>query len=102
MSAYNEVPEWWYFLLLLVAIGLGLIAILAFPTHTTVGAEFMGLALCVVFVIPIGIIYSVTNIEVTLNVLVSRDTPLSSIASDTLPYRPSSSEVPSSPERPSP
>ena len=54
MSVYNEVPEWWYGILLLVAITLGLIALLAFPTHATVGSLFMGIALAFVFVVPIG------------------------------------------------
>ncbi|KDQ12029.1 hypothetical protein BOTBODRAFT_176795 [Botryobasidium botryosum FD-172 SS1] len=69
MSVYKEVPEWWYASLLLVALGLGLIAILKYPTHTTVGAMFFGVALAGVFVVPIGIIYAVTNNQVTLNVL---------------------------------
>ncbi|KAG8699351.1 hypothetical protein FRC08_005363, partial [Ceratobasidium sp. 394] len=69
MAVYPEAPEWWYACLLLVAIALGLVAILAYPTHTTVGALFMGLALALVFIVPIGVIYAVTNTEVTLNVL---------------------------------
>ena len=69
MSVYPEVPEWWYLLLLLAAIGLGLIAILNYPTHTTVGALFMGIALAVVFIVPVGVIYAVTNMPITLNVL---------------------------------
>ncbi|CAG7854939.1 Sexual differentiation process protein isp4 [Serendipita indica DSM 11827] len=69
MSVYPEVPEWWYGILLLAAITLGLIALLAFPTHATVGSLFMGIALAFVFVVPIGVIYAVTNMQVTLNVL---------------------------------
>ncbi|CCO37541.1 Sexual differentiation process protein isp4 [Rhizoctonia solani AG-1 IB] len=69
MAAYPEAPEWWYASILLLAIGLGLIAILCYPTHTTVGALFMGLALALIFVVPIGVIFAVTNQEVTLNVL---------------------------------
>ena len=69
MSVYPEVPEWWYMLLLFAAIGLGLIAILNYPTHTTVGALFMGIALAVVFLVPVGVIYAVTNTPITINVL---------------------------------
>lgn len=54
MAIYPEVPEWWYGCILLVAIGLGLIAILNYPTHTTVGALFFGLALAMIFMVPIG------------------------------------------------
>ncbi|CAE7182909.1 unnamed protein product [Rhizoctonia solani] len=69
MAAYPEAPEWWYTCLLLIAIAFGLVAILCYPTHTTVGALFMGLTLALIFVVPIGVIYAVTNQEVTLNVL---------------------------------
>ena len=69
MSVYPEVPEWWYMLLLFAAIGLGLIAILNYPTHTTAGALFMGIALAIVFIVPIGVIYAVTNTSIALNVL---------------------------------
>ena len=68
MAVYPEVPEWWYMLVLLAAIGLGLIAILKYPTHATVGALFMGIAIAVVFLVPVGIIYATTNVSITLNV----------------------------------
>ena len=58
MSVYNEVPEWWYGILLLLAIGLGLIALLAYPTHSTVGSLFMGLALALIFIVPIGYVFT--------------------------------------------
>jgi OPT family small oligopeptide transporter len=69
MAVYPEVPEWWYMAILIFAIGLGLISILAYPTHTTVGALFMGIALAFIFLVPVGVIYAVTNMQVTLNVL---------------------------------
>ncbi|KAG8728527.1 hypothetical protein FRC10_004862 [Ceratobasidium sp. 414] len=85
-GSFFAAPEWWYTCLLLVSIALGskslisttkrnlttaaqVIAILAYPTHTSVRALFMGLALTLVFIVPIGVIYTVTNTEVTLNVL---------------------------------
>jgi OPT family small oligopeptide transporter len=69
MAAYPEVPEWWYMLILFVAMGLGLIAILKYPTHSTVGALFMGIALAIVFLVPVGVVFAISNVEVTLNVL---------------------------------
>ncbi|UNI15963.1 hypothetical protein JDV02_002444 [Purpureocillium takamizusanense] len=69
MQAYPEVPEWWYMICLAVAIGLGIGGIVGWDTHTSPGVVFYGLALCVVFVIPVGIIKAMTGIEVTLNVL---------------------------------
>jgi hypothetical protein len=37
-------------------------------THSSVSAIFFGLFLCIILVIPIGIIYSITGVQVTLNV----------------------------------
>jgi hypothetical protein len=48
--------------------GLGIVAIEAYPTHSNVSPLFFGIALALVFVLPIGVIFSVTNVEVTLNV----------------------------------
>ncbi|KAJ6616612.1 OPT-domain-containing protein [Mycena sp. CBHHK59/15] len=54
MMHYKEVPEWQYLIILVVSIGLG-----------AAGVVF----LAIIFVIPIGIILSITNVQVTLNVL---------------------------------
>lgn len=69
MRSYSEVPEWWYMICLVVAIALGIGGITGWTTHTSPGVVFYGLALCVIFVIPVGIIKAMTGIEVTLNVL---------------------------------
>ena len=69
MKSYAEVPEWWYMICLAIAISFGIAAIAGWETHTSPGVVFYGLALCVVFVIPVGIIKAMTGIEVTLNVL---------------------------------
>ncbi|KJZ79722.1 hypothetical protein HIM_01191 [Hirsutella minnesotensis 3608] len=69
MKAYPEVPDWWYLACLAVAIAFGIAGIAGWDTHTSPGVVFYGLALCVVFVIPVGIIKAMTGIEVTLNVL---------------------------------
>jgi OPT family small oligopeptide transporter len=69
MSRYLEVSEWWYLLVLLVAIACSLGAILGWPTYTTPGVVFYGIALCLVFIVPVGIINAITGQEITLNVL---------------------------------
>ncbi|KZW01241.1 OPT-domain-containing protein [Exidia glandulosa HHB12029] len=69
MRAYPEAPEWWYTVILLVAIALGLAGLLAYPTRTNVSSLFFGIAVSAIFVVPIGIITAVANVEVTLNVL---------------------------------
>ncbi|KAL2204630.1 OPT oligopeptide transporter [Sarocladium strictum] len=69
MALYPEVSGWWYLATLLIAVGLGFVGICAWPTYTTPGVIPFGVALAIVFVIPIGIIKAMTGIEVTLNVL---------------------------------
>lgn len=69
MKVYPEVPEWWYMICLAIAIALGCVGIGNWPTYTSVGVVFYGVALCLLFVVPVGIIYAMTGVEVTLNVL---------------------------------
>ncbi|PKS10371.1 hypothetical protein jhhlp_002122 [Lomentospora prolificans] len=69
MASYKEVPEWWYMICLALALGLGIAGIAAYPTNTTPAVVLYGVALCLVFVVPIGIIYAMTGVQVTLNVL---------------------------------
>lgn len=69
MEAYPEAPEWWYLLTLVIAIAFGCAGIAGWQTYTSVGVVFFGIALCLIFVIPVGIIKAITGIEVTLNVL---------------------------------
>ncbi|KAJ4265360.1 hypothetical protein NW762_004648 [Fusarium torreyae] len=69
MKAYREVPEWWYMVCLVCAMALGISGLAGWDTHTSPGVIFYGLGLCIVFVIPVGIIKAMTGIEVTLTVL---------------------------------
>lgn len=63
------VPEWWYLALLVLAIGCGIGGITGWETYTSPAVVFYGLALCAIFVIPVGIVKAITGVEVTLNVL---------------------------------
>ncbi|KAI6363790.1 hypothetical protein MCOR07_005417 [Pyricularia oryzae] len=69
MSAYKEAPEWWYMSLLVISIALGIGGIAGYETFTTPGVIFYGLALCLIFVVPCGIVAAMTGAQVTLNVL---------------------------------
>ncbi|KAK7433014.1 hypothetical protein QQZ08_000487 [Neonectria magnoliae] len=69
MEKYREVPEWWYLILNLVGIALGIASVAGWPTHTSVGTVFFGIALAILFTIPTGIIFATTGIEVEFNVL---------------------------------
>jgi len=69
MSSYREVPEWWYLSILVIAIGIGAAGVGAWPTMTTPAVVLYGVFLAMIFCVPLGIIYSTTNVSITLNVL---------------------------------
>ncbi|CEJ90946.1 Putative Oligopeptide transporter OPT superfamily [[Torrubiella] hemipterigena] len=69
MAAYPEVSEWWYMGVLLISVAFGIVGITCWPTYTSPAVVFYGIWLCLIFVIPVGIVYAMTGIEVTLNVL---------------------------------
>ncbi len=69
MSAYKEVPEWWFASVLVAAIVCGIAGIAFWPTFTSPGVVFYGIALCVVFIVPIGVIKAMTGVEVGLGIL---------------------------------
>lgn len=69
MASYPEVSEWYYLGVLLIAMGLGMAGIGAWETFTTPAVVIYGIILCAIFMIPVGMIYAITGIEVTMNVL---------------------------------
>lgn len=69
MSPYKEVPESAYFAILLISIGVGAAGVGAYPTQASPAVVLYGVFLAAIFCIPIGIIQSITNIQITLNVL---------------------------------
>ena len=69
MRSYKEVPEYAYFGVLIVSIALGAAGIGAYPTQTTPAVVLYGVFLAIIFCIPLGVIMSVTNIEIPLSVI---------------------------------
>lgn len=69
MKSYKEVPEWWYMIALAISVAVGMVGIACWPTNTTPAVVLYGIALCLVFVVPIGIIAAMTGVQVTLNVI---------------------------------
>ncbi|KAI6781648.1 putative mitochondrial carrier-like protein [Emericellopsis cladophorae] len=68
MQKYREVPVWWYMGTLVVATALGFAGVGAWSTYTTWGVVPHSVLLALVFVVPVGIVKSITGIEVLLNV----------------------------------
>jgi len=56
-------------IVLLIAVAFGIAGIAGWETYTSPGVVFYGIILCLIFVIPVGIVKAMTGVEVTLNVL---------------------------------
>lgn len=66
---YKEVSEWWYLGVVIVAASLGFAGIASQPTYTTLAVVPYGIIMCLIMMIPIGIVKAMTGIELTMNVL---------------------------------
>lgn len=69
MKKYKEVPDWYYFAILVVSIALAIICIKVYPAQTPVWGIFFILGLNLVFLVPITIILATTGFSLTMNVL---------------------------------
>jgi OPT family small oligopeptide transporter len=69
MSRFKTVPLWWYAVLSLVMIGMGLGVALGYPTHLSWWAFFVSLIIAAVWFVPIGLVQATTNIQIGLNVI---------------------------------
>lgn len=69
MKKYQDAPDWWYIALyiLMFAISIGVVA--GWDTHFPVWAYILCMIIPIIFVIPIGVIQAITNIQIGLNVL---------------------------------
>ncbi|RKP28914.1 small oligopeptide transporter, partial [Metschnikowia bicuspidata] len=65
---YKNIPEWWFAILFLVSLALSIATIRAWPTEMPVWSLFLALIIATIFLLPVGIIFSLTNIAVGLNV----------------------------------
>ncbi|CAG8974762.1 hypothetical protein HYALB_00000374 [Hymenoscyphus albidus] len=69
MKKYKECPDWWYLVLLVIAIALGLATVLGYDSQMPWWAYLFSIMLAMVFVIPCCMILATTNISLALNVL---------------------------------
>ncbi|VVT54355.1 uncharacterized protein SAPINGB_P004034 [Magnusiomyces paraingens] len=70
MSKYKEVPDWWFLILLLAALGMGIGMVKGYPTHTPVWGIFFAMGLNIVFLVPITLVYALTGFAFGLDILV--------------------------------
>jgi len=69
MLKYREAPDWWYLVLFVIIFALGLTSCLAWETHLPWWGFVVSQIIAIVFVIPVGMIQAVTNIQIGLNVI---------------------------------
>lgn len=69
MAQYKDVPQWWYGIVFLVFFGMSIATVRAWNTEMPIFALIIALLIAAFFLLPIGIIYALTNIAVGLNVI---------------------------------
>ncbi|KAG8963485.1 hypothetical protein FRC03_002954 [Tulasnella sp. 419] len=69
MLAYPEVPQWWYATIGIFAFVLGLITIEVWDTKLPFWAYVVAILISIVYLVPIGMIQAITNMQVGLNVI---------------------------------
>lgn len=69
MQQYKDVPEWVYFIVLCIAMTIGMVGIAIYPTETSPVVVLYGIIMPLIALIPVGLVQSVTGIQVGMNVL---------------------------------
>ena len=69
MRKYKEAPQWWFAITFLIVLAISLTSVLAYDTHLTWWAFFISIFIAAVFMVPIGMIQAITNIQLGLNVI---------------------------------
>ena len=70
MKRYKEVPEWTFFVVLLISVVLSIVCVKIYPAQTPVWTIFFALGMNLVFLVPLTILAAVTGTTFGLNVLV--------------------------------
>lgn len=69
MKEYTDVPVWWFVVVFLIFFGLSIATVRAWNTEMPVWALVIALIIAAVFLLPVGIIFALTNMSVGLNVI---------------------------------
>ncbi|KAF7558512.1 hypothetical protein G7046_g5648 [Stylonectria norvegica] len=69
MKKYNEAPDWWYAVLFLASVAIGLGTVLGFDSQLPWWGYFVSLIVAMVFMIPTIMILATANITISLNVI---------------------------------
>ncbi|TPX17527.1 uncharacterized protein E0L32_003170 [Thyridium curvatum] len=69
VKKYQEAPDWWYVVLLVLSLGLGIATAEGYDSQLPWWAFFVANIIALLFVIPTCMILAVSNIQLSLNVL---------------------------------
>jgi OPT family small oligopeptide transporter len=69
MSKYKEAPEWWYGVMWLLSMVFGLGTVLGYPSQLPWWAFFVSCFVGLFFILPLCMVYGITNIQLSLNVI---------------------------------
>ncbi|RYP71809.1 hypothetical protein DL769_004615 [Monosporascus sp. CRB-8-3] len=69
MKKYIDAPDWWYIVLCVVSVTLGLATALGYDSQLPWWAFFVSVILALVFVVPTSMILAISNIQLSLNVI---------------------------------
>lgn len=69
MRNYKEVPEWWFFCILIFSLALGIIALEVYPTDTPVWSLFVVIGINALLLIPTVLLLASANVSLGFGVL---------------------------------
>ncbi|ORX36938.1 OPT oligopeptide transporter protein-domain-containing protein [Kockovaella imperatae] len=69
MKAYPDAPQWWFGLICLAALIMGIVACEVYKNTMPIWGIFVCLAMAAVFLVPSGIIMAISNVQIILVVL---------------------------------
>ncbi|RYP41732.1 hypothetical protein DL767_000748 [Monosporascus sp. MG133] len=69
MRKYVDAPDWWYIVLCVVSVTLGLGATLGYDSQLPWWAFLVSVILALIFVVPTSMILAISNIQLSLNVI---------------------------------
>ncbi|RCI14521.1 hypothetical protein L249_6668 [Ophiocordyceps polyrhachis-furcata BCC 54312] len=69
MSAYPEVPYWWYGITLVTSFVLACISVTAFPTGMPIWGIVVAILFTVLLQVPIGMLAAISNVQISTSIL---------------------------------
>lgn len=69
MKRYPEVPEWWFGILLVIAMAIGMVSVGVYPTNTSPAVVVYGIIMPLIAILPCGYVQAVTGVAIPLQVL---------------------------------